>query len=78
MMASFSTRWEVFAEALSERASAVIVAHNHPSGGLEPSQSDINITAQLKAAGKVVGVELLDHIIFNRTGRFSFLEAGRL
>ena len=69
---------EVFADALSDRAAAVIVAHNHPSGGLEPSQSDINITAQLKAAGAVVGIELLDHIIFNRTGYFSFLEDGRL
>ena len=69
---------EVFADALSDRASAVIVAHNHPSGGVEPSQSDINITAQLKAAGEVVGIELLDHIIFNRTGYFSFLEDGKL
>ncbi len=47
-----------------------------PSGGLEPSQSDINITAQLKAVGEIVGIELLDHIIFNRTGYFSFLETG--
>lgn len=69
---------EVFADALSDRASAVIVAHNHPSGGLEPSPSDIDITAQLKAAGVIVGIELLDHIIFNRTGYFSFLEGGKL
>lgn len=69
---------EVFADALSDRASAVIVAHNHPSGGLEPSPSDMNITAQLKAAGTIIGIDLLDHIIFNRTGYFSFLEAGHL
>lgn len=69
---------EVFADALSDRASAIIVAHNHPSGGLEPSPSDINITEQLKAAGTIVGIGLLDHIIFNRTGYFSFLEAGTL
>jgi DNA repair protein RadC len=69
---------EVFADALVDRASAVIVAHNHPSGGLEPSLSDIDITAQLKAAGEVVGIALLDHIIFNRTGYYSFLEDGRL
>src|SRR3989475_6806349 len=69
---------EVFADALSDRASAVIVAHNHPSGGLETSPSDVNITAQLKAAGLIVGIDLLDHIIFNRTGYFSFLEDGRL
>jgi len=69
---------EVFADALSDRASAVIVAHNHPSGGLEPSPGDINITAQLKSAGAIVGIDLLDHIIFNRTAYFSFLEDGRL
>jgi DNA repair protein RadC len=69
---------EVFADALADRAAAIIVAHNHPSGGLEPSHSDTNITAQLKAAGGILGIELLDHIIFNRTEYFSFLEAGRL
>lgn len=69
---------EVFADALSDRASAVIVAHNHPSGGLEPSHSDIEITAQLKAAGAIIGIDMLDHIIFNRSGYFSFLESGRL
>ncbi len=69
---------EVFAEALSDRAAAIIVAHNHPSGGVDPSPSDINITAQLKAAGEIVGIELLDHIIFNRIGYFSFLEEGKL
>lgn len=69
---------EVFADVLLDRASAIIVAHNHPSGGLEPSASDIEITGQLKAAGSVVGITLLDHIIFNRRGYYSFLEAGRL
>ena len=69
---------EVYADAVSDRASAVIVAHNHPSGGLEPSQSDIAITAQLKSAGDILGIDLLDHIIFNRTGYFSFLEEGKL
>lgn len=69
---------EVFADALVDRASAVIVAHNHPSGGVQPSQSDISITVQLKAAGAILGITLLDHIIFNRTAYFSFLEAGQL
>lgn len=69
---------EVFADALADRASAVIVAHNHPSGGLEPSPADLDVTAQLKAAGALVGIDLLDHIIFNRTAYFSFLEAGKL
>lgn len=69
---------EVFAEALSDRASAIIVAHNHPTGGLEPSAADVEVTKQLKAAGVVMGIALLDHIIFNHTGYFSFLESGRL
>lgn len=69
---------EVFADALSDRASAIIVAHNHPSGGLEPSAYDVEVTNQLKAAGAVIGIALLDHIIFNRTDYYSFLENGRL
>lgn len=69
---------EVFADALSDRASAIIVAHNHPSGGLEPSASDVEVTRQLKEAGSVIGITLLDHIIFNRREYFSFLEAGQL
>jgi len=69
---------EVFAEALVDRASAVIVAHNHPAGSLEPSVAYIEVTRQLKAAGDILGVALLDHIIFNRIEYFSFLEAGRL
>lgn len=69
---------EVFADALADRASGIIVAHNHPAGSLEPSDSDVAATAQLKAAGVVLGITLLDHIIFNRSRYFSFLEAGRL
>ena len=69
---------EVFADALSDRASAIIVAHNHPAGSLQPSAADVEATKQLKAAGIVMGIALLDHIIFNRTGYFSFLEAGWL
>lgn len=68
---------EVFADAMTDRASGVIVAHNHPAGSLEPSAWDVEVTKQLKAAGDVVGVALLDHIIFNRTGYYSFLESGK-
>lgn len=68
---------EVFADALSDRASGVIVAHNHPVSYLEPSAWDVEVTKQLKAAGEVVGIALLDHIIFNRTGYYSFLESGK-
>ncbi len=69
---------EVYADALTDRASAIIVAHNHPAGSLEPSSFDLEVTSQLKAAGIVMGIALLDHIIFNRSEYFSFLEAGRL
>jgi DNA repair protein RadC len=69
---------EVFADVLMDRASGVIVAHNHPAGSLEPSAWDVEITKQLKAAGEVVGVALLDHIIFNRKDYYSFLETGIL
>jgi len=68
---------EVFADALIDRASGLIVAHNHPAGSLVPSAWDIEITKQLKEAGDVVGVTLMDHIIFNRTGYYSFLESGK-
>ena len=69
---------EVFADALTDRASGIIVAHNHPAGSLEPSDADTNITIQLVQAGKIMGIELLDHIIFNRNNYYSFLESGRL
>ncbi len=69
---------EVFSDALTDRAAGIIVAHNHPAGSYEPSAFDIEVTKQLKAAGTVMGIALLDHVIFNRSGYFSFLEAGRL
>ena len=69
---------EVFADAVADRASGIIVAHNHPAGSLEPSPGDADVTRQLKAAGECVGIQLLDHIIFNRSGYFSFLEDGKL
>ena len=69
---------EVFAEPITDRASAIIVAHNHPTGGLTPSKEDIEITAQLKSAGETLGIRLIDHIIFNHKGYYSFVEKGVL
>jgi DNA repair protein RadC len=69
---------EVFADVVADRASGIIVAHNHPAGSLEPSSSDVETTRQLRHAGEIMGIQLLDHIIFNRSGYFSFLESGRL
>jgi len=69
---------EVFSDPITDRASSVIVAHNHPSGGLTPSKEDIEITKQLKATGEILGIRLLDHIIFNHNGFYSFLDRGEL
>jgi DNA repair protein RadC len=69
---------EVFADVISERASAVIIAHNHPVGDLTPSKEDKEITKQIKAAGEVLGINLLDHIIFNSKGYYSFVENDAL
>ena len=69
---------EVFADPITDRASVIIVAHNHPSGDLKPSKDDIAITRQLKSAGETLGIRLLDHIIFNQKGYYSFLEKGEI
>lgn len=54
---------EVFKPAIEHGAVALIIAHNHPSGSTKPTQSDIDITEQLIKAGKILGIDLLDHII---------------
>ena len=59
---------EVFADAITDRAASIIVAHNHPSGNLEPSQSDIELTNRLHSAAELIGIDLLDHIIITKTG----------
>ena len=59
---------EVFADVMSDRASGIIVAHNHPEGNLEPSQADIKVTQQVKQAGEIIGIPLLDHIILMYDG----------
>ena len=69
---------EVFADPITDRASAIIVAHNHPSSGLTPSKEDIEITNRLKSAGETLGIRLLDHIIFNNNGYYSILENNEL
>jgi DNA repair protein RadC len=65
---------EVFADPITDRASAVILAHNHPSGDLNPSREDILLTRQLKEAGETLGISVLDHVIFSQKGHYSFLE----
>jgi len=67
---------EVFKDAISHSAASVILAHNHPSGNLEPSEDDLSITKRLIEAGKILGIEVLDHIIVTKNGFFSFKEKG--
>lgn len=69
---------EVFADVIAERASAVIVAHNHPNGELNPSREDIQITKRLKDAADILGLNLLDHIIFTAKGYYSFAEKDQI
>lgn len=69
---------EVFQRAIALGAYSLILAHNHPSGNVEPSAEDVKITAQIKDAGKVVGIRLLDHIIISDEGYYSFQEANAL
>lgn len=69
---------EVYADAIGDRAAAVIFAHNHPSGELEPSEADLRMHYQLTEAGQILGLRVLDHVIVSRRGDYSFQEAGRI
>ncbi|NLY01875.1 MAG: JAB domain-containing protein, partial [Rhodopirellula sp.] len=64
----------VFSIALQTASSAIIMAHNHPSGSLEPSEADKSLTRRVKESGNLLGVPLLDHLILTREGHFSFQE----
>jgi len=69
---------EVFADPIHDRASAVAVAHNHPSGNLNPSDEDNEITTRLKASADILGLNFLDHLIFSDTSYFSYREENFL
>jgi DNA repair protein RadC len=69
---------EVYADPLLDRASAVVVAHNHPSGVLEPSGEDHEITRRLWKASEILGITFLDHLIFSESAWFSYNQAGLL
>lgn len=69
---------EVFAEPLKDRAAAIICAHNHPSGNTDPSPEDVEVTEMIREAGRILGIELLDHVIFSAKGYYSFAENKKL
>jgi len=64
---------EVFADAITDRAASIIVAHNHPSGNLEPSQADEDVTTRLQNAGEVIGIKLIDHVIVSKAASVSII-----
>lgn len=67
---------EVFADVISDRAAAVMLAHNHPSGILKPSADDIAMTKQMVESGRILGISVLDHIIITKKGYLSFKKEG--
>lgn len=69
---------EVFRTAIIRNSNSVILAHNHPSGSLDPSDEDIQITKRLKEAGDIIGIKLLDHVIVTKEGYLSLRDEGEL
>ena len=69
---------EIFVRAIQDKATAIILAHNHPSGQLYPSQADKRVTQRLKDVGKLIGIDIVDHIILTPEGFYSFQESNTL
>lgn len=69
---------EVFSDPIVDRAASVIVAHNHPSGNLEPSPEDVALTKRLVKAGEIIGITVLDHLIVTKRGYVSLKANGYL
>jgi DNA repair protein RadC len=67
---------EVFKEAIMHSAASVVLAHNHPSGDPDPSEDDLKITKKLVESGKILGIEVIDHIIIGKIAHYSFREKG--
>ena len=66
----------IFAAAIKALATGIIISHNHPSGNLTPSQADIDLTRKIKEGGKLLEIQLLDHIIVTSEGYYSFADEG--
>lgn len=68
----------IFKRALDKRACGIILAHNHPSGSLKPSKQDIALTKQVSDAGRLLDIQVLDHLIISEQGYYSFADEGML
>lgn len=69
---------DIFHAAITDQATALVVAHVHPSGCNTPSQEDRVVSDRLREVGEIIGIPMLDHIVFSKTGYFSFVEGGML
>lgn len=69
---------EIFADAISDRAAGIIFVHNHPADDAQPSEADIKLTHQLCDAAKLMGIQVIDHIIVTKNNYFSFQAEGML
>jgi DNA repair protein RadC len=69
---------EVFYPAILDNAAAIVVAHNHPSGSSLPSVEDEDVTKTLAAAGKLLGIRVIDHVIVAKDGFYSFKSDGKM
>lgn len=65
-----------FAAAKKANACGIILAHNHPSGNLQPSQADIDLTKKMREGGKLLEIQVLDHVIVTAEGYYSFADEG--
>lgn len=68
----------IFSIALKCCASAIVIAHNHPSGSLRPSEQDIRITKTIKEGGRLLDIQLIDHLILSGEGYYSFADEGQI
>lgn len=68
----------IFAAAIKANACSIILSHNHPSGNLSPSQADIDLTRKIREGGKILEIQVLDHVIVTSEGYYSFADEGIL
>ena len=68
----------IFKKAIENNAAAIIAAHNHPSGNLNPSEADINLTKKMRESGRTLDMPVLDHLIISERGYYSFADEGTL
>jgi len=69
---------EVFRPALCSASASIILLHNHPSGDIEPSADDLAVTKRLEQAGAILGIDLVDHIIFTSDGKFFSMKEEKI